>query len=416
MSENGKKKPSLIIRQFHKVTERFILSTLLKGPLTREEILDRARRLGALFGIHPMLTGTKKHKRRQQEADEDLSHLSDQGFIAVNEQGAYYLTEPGIEKAKKLSKGPQKFIVVLVNFLSSGKTAAKASVVVNLLLSVLKLVVGLLFNSIALIADGFDNLVDVLSATVVFLGIKYKREFLSTAFIILVMFASGSWIGYESIIRLIHPEAVEAGVLTIVTAVISGLVYYFMSVYQHMVGKRLGNLALLSQAIDSRHHVFAAGAILVGIIFIRFGVLVIDSVVGLGISLMILKSAVELAMETLRIAKGKPLDLSRFVEPEEKTLEKYRITYFKSWIMLALREMNSKTEIVAHYQRSFSTEGFLFMDDLSFIKGFDFEKQINVLLEELTNEGLVTIKESNYYLTDKGSKTLNKRLASRRYR
>ena len=78
--------------------------------------------------------------------------------------------------------------------------------------------------------------------------------------------------------------------------------------------------------------------------------------------------------------------------------------------------MNSKTEIVAHYQRNFSTEGFLFMNDLSFVKGFDFEKHINVLLEELTNEGLVSIKESNYYLTDNGGKTLNKRLASRRYR
>ena len=56
------------------------------------------------------------------------------------------------------------------------------------------------------------------------------------------------------------------------------------------------------------------------------------------------------------------------------------------------------------------------MNDLSFVKGFDFEKHINVLLEELTNEGLVSIKESNYYLTDNGGKTLNKRLASRRYR
>jgi cation diffusion facilitator family transporter len=413
MPENQGKEPSWIKRQFHKVNVRFILLSLLNGPLPREELIDKAQRFGNLFGVHPLVPGTQKLDRRQRELDEDLSQLMEQEFIAVNEQGAYYLTEHGIEKTKKLSQGPQKFIGILINFLSNPKTAAKTSIIVNILLSILKLVVGFLFNSIALIADAFDNLVDVLSASVVFLGIKYRKEFLATEFIILVMFGSGGWIGYESISRLIHPETVDAGFLTVVTAIISGLVFYLLSLYQHMIGKKTGSLALISQSIDSRHHVIVAGAILIGIVFIKFGISIVDSIVGLGVAFLLLKSAIELTVETFRIARGKQLDVSKFVEPEERVLEKYRRDFFKTWILFALRELKSKTEIVAYYQRSFSTEGLLFMDELSFVRGFDFEQNFDKLLEELISEGLVAIKESNYDLTDNGTKTLNKRLARR---
>jgi cation diffusion facilitator family transporter len=395
--------------------EDFLLMALRNGPLTREEISGTYHRFGSLLGITTPSPGTRRHKKWQREIDDGLSYLLKLGLVTIDENGVHRLTKKGIEEANKLDQGLQKFTRLLSTFFSSGKTTAKVSIIVNALLSVLKLGVGFLFNSMALIADGFDNVVDVVSAAVVFLGIKYRRELISTLFIIFVMFVTGVWIGYESVTRLIHPEAVEAGAFTIMAAVISGLVCYLMSIYQYTVGKNTGSLSLISQSIDSKNHVFVAGAVLIGIIFAAFGIFIVDSIVGLGVAVMILKSATELTVETSRIAGGEELDLSKFARAEEKAFEKHRRNYFKSWLLFCLRETNTREDVVSQYKKSFSTEGLPLIDHFSFLEGFDFENHVDSLLRELIDEGLTTVKDMNYQLTDKGDKLLKKKLVSQRY-
>jgi cation diffusion facilitator family transporter len=395
--------------------EHFLLMALRNEPLAREEISGTYYRFGSLLGIPTPSPGTKRYKKWQREIDDGLSYVLKLGLVVVDEHGVHRLTEEGIEEANKIDQGLQKFTRLLSTFFSSGKTTAKVSIIVNALLSVLKLGVGFLFNSMALIADGFDNVVDVVSAIVVFLGIKYRRELFSTLFIILVMFITGVWIGYESITRLIHPEAVEAGAFTIIAAVISGLVCYLMSVYQYTVGKKTGRLSLISQSIDSKNHVFVAGAVLISIIFAAFGIFIVDSIVGLGVTAMILKSAIELTVETSRIVGGEELDLSKFARAEEKAFEKHRRNYIKSWLLFCLREANTREDVVSQYKKSFSTEGLPLINHFSFLKDFDFENHVDSLLRELIDEGLTTVKDMNYQLTDKGNKLLKRKLASQRY-
>jgi len=388
---------------------------LRNEPLTKEEISGTYHRFGGLLGISTPSPGTKQYERWQRKIDEALGHLLKLGLVAIDEHGVHRLTEEGIEEANKVDQGLQKFTRLLSSFFSSGQTTAKISIIVNVLLSALKLGVGFLFNSMALIADGFDNVVDVVSAVMVFLGIKYKRDLISTLFIILVMFITGVWIGYESVTRLINPEAVEAGAFTIIAAVVSGLVCYLMSLYQYTVGKRTGSLSLISQSIDSKNHVFVAGAVLIGILFATFGIFIVDSIVGLGVAAMILKSAIELSVETSRIAGGEKLELSRFARAEERAFEKHRRNYFKSWLLFCLREASTRENVVSQYKKSFSTEGLPLINHFSFVEGFDFENHIDSLLKELIDEGMATVKDMNYQLTDKGEKLLKKKLVSQRY-
>jgi hypothetical protein len=268
---------------------------------------------------------------------------------------------------------------------------------------------------VALIADGFDNMVDVVSALVVLLGIKYKKELVSTIFIVLVMFATVGWIAYEAIIRLISPEVVDASVLTFFAAAISGLVCYIMSAYQYTLGRRISSLSLLSQSIDSKNHVLIAIAVIISIVFARFNIFVVDSIVALGVAALILKSAIELTAETLRIAKGEGLDISRFTRIEERMFESHRRNYFKWWLLLCLRDINTKEEIIARYTDSFSTEGLPFIGQLGFLKGFDFEKNCDSLLIEAIDKGLVVTKDAGYYLTKKGNRTLKRSPVSQRY-
>ena len=388
---------------------------LRKQPLTRDEINNLYRRFGGILGIPTPPQGTAKYEKWQRQIDDGLNGLFKLGLIVKDEDEVYRLTEEGMKEADIVDRGLQKFTGPLHSFFFSGETTARVSIFVNILLSALKLGVGFIFNSMALVADGFDNVVDVISALVVFLGIRYKRELLSTLFIIVVMFVTGIWIGYEAVIRLIRPEQVEAGGFTIAAAVISGVVCYLMSLYQYTVGKNTGSLSLISQSIDSRNHVFVAGAALIGIIFAFFDIFIVDSLVGLVVAILIVKSATELAIEASRIAGGQELDLSRFARAEEKAFIKHRRDYFKSWLLFSLREVNTRESIVSRYAETFSTEGLPLIDHFSFLKGFEFEAHVDAFLEEAINEGLVTVEDTDYRLTEKGHRLLKRKLASRRY-
>jgi hypothetical protein len=130
---------------------------------------------------------------------------------------------------------------------------------------------------------------------------------------------------------------------------------------------------------------------------------------------MILKSAIDLAVETSRIAGGQELDLSRFARAEERAFERHRRNYFKSWLLFSLREASTREKIVSQYKKSFSTEGLPLIDHFGFLKGFDFENHVDLLLKELIDEGLATAKDMDYQLTDKGNKLLKRKLASQRY-
>jgi cation diffusion facilitator family transporter len=393
----------------------FLLRALLDHSQTREEIWKTYRRFANVLGIAGPPPGSKKYQKLQQKVDTDLARLVKLELVVADEDKLYRLTEAGIREATRVGEGLEKFTNSIGTFFAKGENAAKLSVVIDLLLSILKLGVGFLSNSMALTADGFDNMVDVASAAVVFLGIKYKKELISTAFVLLVMFATAGWIGYQAVLRLIHPEVVDAGVMTIVAAIVSGLVCYLMSVYQYAVGKNTYSLSLISQSIDSKNHVFTAVAVLIGVIFARFNIFIVDSIVALGVAIMILKSAIELAVETLRIAKGAALDISRFARIEEKIVENHRKNYLKGWILFLLQETNRKEEIVTRCADSFSTEGIPFVDQFGFLKGYDFVKSIDPLLKELVDKGFAVNKAESYYLTGEGEKALRRIPVSERF-
>jgi len=395
----------------------FLVLNLLTGPLTRDEILDRFVLIGAHLGVSLPIRSTERRREMERGVDRDLGQLSEMGLLMLDEQGAYHLTERGREEAVKTEQGLEKVASRVRAFTSSAETASKVSIAVNVLLTALKLSVGLLVNSVALLADGIDNLMDIVSAVAVFLGIRFNRELYSTAFIVVVMFGTALWIVYESVSRLIHPEPIGAGTLMIAAAVLSGVVCYAMSVYQHMVGKRPGSLSLISQSVDSRNHVFYAVAVLVGIVFARFGIFIVDSVVGLGVALVILKSGYDLAVETLKMARGKEVDFSAFGREYEKPLVKRRHNYFRSWTLVTLRDVHTREEIVTRFTSTFATDDLPIVSHfgLSLWRGFDVEGRLDSLLEELVQGGVVAVRDGEYHLTTRGRWELSRKLWYERY-
>ncbi len=71
-------------------------------------------------------------------------------------------------------------------------------------------------------------------------------------------------------------------------------------------------MALITQSVDSRDHVIVAVSVTAGLIasLLRFPLL--DTLVGLAVAVLILKSVVELTVETLRHLGEEEVDLSRY--------------------------------------------------------------------------------------------------------
>lgn len=78
-----------------------------------------------------------------------------------------------------------------------------------------------------------------------------------------------------------------------------------------LVGLRSGSMALITQSVDSCNHVIIAASVMTGLVTLVLRFSLLDTLVGLAVALLIFKSAVELAIETVR-SLGEEVDLSHY--------------------------------------------------------------------------------------------------------
>jgi len=394
--------------------ESFILACLREKPLDREGILREYEEMVQFMGIAVSFSGQERGWTFHRKLESYLEGLVELGLVD-REGGVYELTESGREVAEKSQKRIETRHEKLRTFLASPEKASLVSVVADAGLAVLKLAVGFLFNSMALVADGFDSSVDVFSSIAVYLGIKFKRELISTSVVISMMFATSVYIFYEAVTRLLSPEALGVSPLAIATTIASGGLCYCLSVYQHYVGKRNGSISLLTQSIDSRNHTFQAGAVLVGLVFAAFGIFIVDSLVALLVGVFILKSALELLHETFKLARGEELDAGRFGRKYERAFSEQRRGFFRNWILLTLRDVETRAGIIKNYSEVFEAEEYPISTAIQPTSGFEFKDQLDQLLAELCDEGLIDITGERIVLTARGKRSSSRRATRARF-
>lgn len=199
------------------------------------------------------------------------------------------------------------------------KTATKVSVVtiiVNAVLSVLKLMAGFIANSNAMISDAIHSASDVFSTIVVIIGIKlsskesdkehpYGHERLECVAAILlsvVLFITGVAIGVdaaENIFRGEYSKLQVPGLLALIAAVISIIVKEAMFWYTKINAKKIDSSALMADAWHHRSDAFSSVGALIGIAGARLGFPIMDSVASLVIFIFIAKAAYEIFKDAI---------------------------------------------------------------------------------------------------------------------
>ena len=231
------------------------------------------------------------------------------------------------------------------------KTIVRTSVVgiiTNLFLVGFKAFVGVLSNSIAVILDAVNNLSDALSSVVTIIGAKlgakqpdkkhplgYGRiEYLSSMIVAALVLYAGITSFVESVKKIISPEEVKYGTVSIIIISVAVLVKIVLGMYVKKQGKRVNSGALTASGSDALFDAILSASVLVSaVIFLIWGIS-LEAYVGVIIACFIIKAGLEIMIETLNDIIGKREDaettkeLKGIICEEEAVLGAYDVTLF----------------------------------------------------------------------------------------
>ena len=181
--------------------------------------------------------------------------------------------------------------------------ASYVSIVGNGLLSVAKIVAGLISGSFAVVGDGIDSASDVAVSIVMIVAArvmgrrpnkKYvygyaKAESIATKILSMLIFFAGAEMLISAVEHLFsHEERVMPGAVAIYVTVFSIVCKLLLSLYQTRVGKRTGSSMLVANGVNMRNDMIISLSVLAGLFFsFILDMPVLDSVTALLVSLFI---------------------------------------------------------------------------------------------------------------------------------
>lgn len=220
-----------------------------------------------------------------------------------------------------------------------GKYAMLSSVtgiIVNILLSVFKLIIGIFSNSMAIISDALNNVSDAGSAIVTMIGFKMSQkkvdadhpwghgrmEYITGFFVDILIILVGFELLQSSVEKIIHPELPNVSDVTIILLIVAIFVKLWLFVFYGKIAKKINSTAIKGTAYDSISDSVATMAVLISTLVARFAGITIDGYVSLLVSIFILFTGIKAIKEIIDLLLGQKPD-SEFVKNIEEFAKKY---------------------------------------------------------------------------------------------
>ena len=197
----------------------------------------------------------------------------------------------------------------------------------NLLLALMKLIVGLLAGSVAIVADALNNFSDAGSAIVTLVSFKMaakpadrdhpfghaRIEYIASMIVSFLILLVGSELFIDSVKKLLSPEALVAQEISLFTLIVLGasiVAKLLLSLFYRSVGNELGSPTLKASAQDSLFDCISTSAVLICSVIVKLtGFAELDAIVGLGVSTLIFVAGIRILNETKNSLLGEaPVD------------------------------------------------------------------------------------------------------------
>lgn len=239
------------------------------------------------------------------------------------------------------------------------------SLISNIILTVLKITVGILFNSPVLLADGFHNAGDVVASGAALTSMRFsqrpadedhpyghgKAEVIGSGLVAIILVIAALYIGFEAISTFFE-EPAKASFIALLTAIVSLVWKQVLYVYTMRVGKKANSKGLIATAYDHLADVYASLAAVVGIGLALVGdaydiplLAYGDPFAGVIVSILVLRLAITIGQEAMDILMEKSVSEARLMEfealiltvPEVKRIDRLRAREHGHYVLVDLR-------------------------------------------------------------------------------
>ena len=178
---------------------------------------------------------------------------------------------------------------------------------------IFKFTIGVITNSIAIQADGLNNLSDVGSNLASLFGFKLANkhpdethpyghgrvEYVAGLIIAFLILLVGIQSLKDSIIKIIEPQKVTFTFVAVIILIVSILIKLWMASFNRYASKKINSATLLAASQDSLNDVIATLATLISLILSLYTDFAIDGIMGAIVSLIVLKAGIEIFKDTV---------------------------------------------------------------------------------------------------------------------
>ena len=199
-----------------------------------------------------------------------------------------------------------------------GVLASIVGIFCNVLLFGVKLAIGLMMQSVSVMADGFNNLSDAGSSVIGFIGVKMaskpadeehpfghgRMEYVAAFVVAFLVMEVGFTFLKDAIAKIRQPEDLQFQLVSTCILVLSIGVKLWLGVFNKKLGTRIDSKVMIATAADSMGDVFATTATIVSILVYKFFGLNIDGWIGIGVAIIVMKAGFGIAKDTIEPLLG----------------------------------------------------------------------------------------------------------------
>jgi cation diffusion facilitator family transporter len=231
--------------------------------------------------------------------------------------------------------------------------------IVNILLSIIKMFIGLIIQSMALVADGVHSLSDLLTDVAVLISSRAARkppdtghpyghgkyETIGSQVIGLVLLIVGVSIGWSALHSLYDHELNFPGPLVAVIAIISVIAKEILFQYTQKIARKLKSSSLYANAWHHRSDAFSSVAVLIGGVLSLFGFGYGDQIAGMIVGIMVAYVAGKIIFDGLKELSEHAIDKDMITNVENILEGHHEI---RTWHKLRSRHIGAEIFLDVH--------------------------------------------------------------------
>ncbi len=298
-----------------------------------------------------------------------------------------------------------------------GKLAGIVGIISNGLLCAMKIIIGLASSSIAIVADGINNLADASSSIITLIGFKLaatpedknhpyghaRMEYLTGLFISILIIILGLQLLRSSFDKVLHPDPLSFHYITVIILVVAIGIKVWQALFNISLGKTIHSVALIATGTDSRNDVIATTAVLISLLIGKLFHVQLDGYMGCLVALFIIWSGIQLIRDTSSPLLGEAPDeelvkaISEIVLSQDNIIGIHDLVvhnYGPGKIFASIHiEVDAKGDLMESHDRVDNVERLIKKKlNIEFTAHMDPVELDNPLIEQLHKEILLAIE------------------------